>query len=91
LFYCGSKYPLASILRARKFLNRGWSCNAGQYLKMALQLQEFDLNNPEVLRDQLMGVDLTYFMNMMSQINQDSIRDGRIDQTYLVELINKFF
>lgn len=33
LYYIGSKYPLCSIIRSRKFIQRGWSINAGQYLK----------------------------------------------------------
>ena len=33
LYYMGSKYPLCSIIRSRKFINRGYTINAGQYLK----------------------------------------------------------
>ena len=36
LRYKGSKYPLASIIRTRKFINRGFTINAGQYLKMCM-------------------------------------------------------
>ncbi len=61
LFYIGSKYPLASIIRIRKFVKRGWQINAGQIVKMALQLNKFDLYNPKVLEDQLTGVDLYFF------------------------------
>ena len=35
----------------------GWSINAGQYLKMILQLQGLNLYDLNVLKDQLMGVD----------------------------------
>lgn len=36
LVYVGSKYPLASMFRIRKFLNRGFRINAGQMLKIGM-------------------------------------------------------
>ncbi|MEG0396765.1 MAG: hypothetical protein RR612_08565, partial [Oscillospiraceae bacterium] len=56
LHYMGSKYPLCSIIRTRKFIARGYHINAGQYLKMAWQLNQLDLSDTEVLKDQLAGV-----------------------------------
>src|SRR5690606_18878685 len=53
LRYVGSLYPLCSIIRLRKFIARGWTINAGQILKMALQLSKMDLTKPEILQDQL--------------------------------------
>lgn len=40
LRYRGSKYPICSIFRIRKFLRRGWSITAGQLLKMIMQIME---------------------------------------------------
>lgn len=34
LRYVGSLYPICSIFRMRKFINRGWTINTGQILKM---------------------------------------------------------
>lgn len=70
LKYVGSKYPLASIIRARKFIERGWTINAGQYLKMILQCGKLDLNDPVVLEEQLTGVDLTLFRIVIEAIKQ---------------------
>jgi len=66
--YTGSAYPLASLIRTRKFVQRGWKINAGQYLKIALQLNELDLLDPAVLREQLVGVDLFYFGEFLSKL-----------------------
>ena len=38
LYYIGSLYPLCSIIRTRKYIDRGYYINAGQYVKMAMQL-----------------------------------------------------
>lgn len=93
LYYVGSKYPLCSIIRARKFVTRGWTINAGQYLKMVLQLNQLDLLNLEVFADQLVGVDSAYFNEAIAQIRdrQESEPDFKIDNTYLFEVINRIF
>jgi hypothetical protein len=93
LKYIGSRYPIASILRTRKFINRGYKINAGQYLKMVFQLQQFDLTNPTVLADQLNGVDLLYMRDIINTIESDQINDPelKIDSHYLVQVVEKIF
>ena len=91
LKYRGSLYPLASIIRTRKFIKRGWSINAGQYLKMVFQLQRLDLYDLDVLKDQLMGVDALYFNQMLQEVNDLHAKDGRVNDQYLFELIDRFF
>lgn len=93
LIYCGSKYPLCSIIRTRKFLSRGYTINAGQYLKMALQLNELDLKDLNVFKDQLTGVDSAYFSQAIEMIAKKQEEDSnfKIDNTYLFEIINRIF
>jgi hypothetical protein len=93
LYYIGSKYPLCSIIRSRKFIKRGWSINAGQYLKMCLQLNEFDLKNITVLQEQITGVDSAYFDRALREIHekQELDPDFKIDNSYLFEIINRIF
>jgi len=93
LIYTGSKFPLASILRTKKFINRGWTINAGQYLKMVLQLNEMDLLDLNVLQEQLTGVDVHYFNQVISMI-QNEIEENsgfELSSTYLIEVIEKVF
>ena len=68
LIYRGSKYPLASIFRTRKFIKRDWNIHVGNYVKMAMQLNEFDLTNLEVLEEQLTGVDALYLSSLINAI-----------------------
>lgn len=93
LHYVGSKYPLCSIIRSRKFIQRGWSINAGQYLKMALQLNEFDLKDLSTFEEQLVGVDSLYFSQAIEAIRnkQDEEPDFKVDNNYLFEIINRIF
>ncbi|WP_302773564.1 hypothetical protein [Clostridium paraputrificum] len=93
LIYVGSKYPLCSIIRTRKFINRGWTINAGQYLKMCMQLNELDLKNIQVLEDQLVGVDSTYFNILISalQEKQKSNNDFNVSSSYVASIVDKIF
>lgn len=91
LKYVGSRYPLCSIIRTRKFLGRGWTINAGQYVKMAWQIHALDLNNIEVLKDQLVGVDSTYFIMMIAELRKQCPDQKTVDGGYLMTLIDKLF
>lgn len=93
LYYIGSKYPLCSIIRTRKFINRGWTINAGQYVKMALQLNELNLKNLHVFEEQLIGVDSAYFGALIYNIEQMKKNDPdfNMESGYLIKLINDVF
>jgi len=87
LIYVGSKYPVCSLFRMRKFIGRGFTITAGEILKIAMNVNEFDLTDVRVLRDQLVGVDSAYFNNLITAIKNK----GQIDRLYLTALINKMF
>jgi hypothetical protein len=90
LRYVGSRYPLCSIIRLRKFIRRGWTINAGQILKMVMQVHGLALTNIKVLRDQLTGVDSAYFAQVLDRL-KDKTKDNTIDSAYLVEIIDRMF
>ena len=91
LIYTGSKYPLASIFRTRKFILRNWSCHVGNYLKMAIQLNEFNLFDHEVLQEQLTGVDAAYLNGVISAV-RTKIKDNpgfQFNAMYLCEVCDR--
>lgn len=91
LRYTGSLYPLCSIIRTRKFIARGWTINAGQFLKMCMQVSELNLSDLNVLEDQLVGVDAAYFMQIITMLKENMGDDGKIDYAYLIEIIDRVF
>lgn len=94
LVYTGSKYPLCSLFRMRKFINRGYSINAGQILKMVFQLQDLDLYNEAVLKEQLIGVDTTYmkwFLRELEKWKSENTDVRELNATYLSEVVDKVF
>lgn len=89
LRYIGSRYPVCSLIRVRKFIERGWTITAGQLLKIVFNLREFDLTKYEVLEEQLTGVDTAYFRQLLDSLKAKSDATGSVDQTYLMELIDR--
>ena len=93
LRYVGSLYPVASFIRTRKFLKRGWHINAGQMLKICLQISAIDLMDVSVLEEQLTGVDTMYFRWMIEELKTEQAGnpDFHVDMSYVVALIDKIF
>ena len=88
LVYKGSLYPIASIFRTRKFIERGWRISAGQMLKIIWQIKEIDLDNRDILREQLIGVDQAYMTQLIEELNKE---EGRVDSAYISKLIDEIF
>lgn len=89
LVYAGSQYPLCSVIRSRKFVERGWRINAGQYLKMAMQISQLDLTDHVSLEEQLTGVDVAYFAEVIEKIKDKDPQ--KVDAAYLIEIIDRMF
>lgn len=89
LLYQGSKYPICSLIRTRKFIERGWKINAGQFLKMAMQISKLNLEDMSVLEDQLTGVDTAYFNQLITALKENN--KDVVDASYLVEIVDRIF
>lgn len=91
LRYFGSLYPVCSVIRMRKFLRKGWWINAGQILKMLLQVSELNLTDTKVLEDQLTGVDTFYFFDLIKRLKEMQSKDKPVDTAYITTLIDRMF
>lgn len=56
-------------------------------LKIGWDISKLNLNDIDVLKDQLVGVDAAYFHQMLSILENNK----DIDRTYLFEIINRVF
>jgi hypothetical protein len=93
LKYTGSKYPICSVFRMRKFIERGWKINAGQILKMSFHINELNLKDIDVLEDQLVGVDSVYFNDLINQIKEQQAKNSNFnwDFNYIISIVDKLF
>jgi len=91
LMYVGSRFPLCSLFRMRKFMLRGYEINAGQILKMSLQLNELNLKDVKVLKDQLIGVDSLYMEFLIKAVEKAQKEGTEITTTYMMGLVEEMF
>lgn len=91
LKYFGSLYPICSMFRIRKYLKRGYTINAGQILKIAYQISKLDLDDVEIMQNQLIGVDASYFFQLLEIMKIDIAKGIEIDEVYLGKLIDEIF
>jgi hypothetical protein len=93
LSYQGSLYPLTTIIRMKKFLKRGWNVNAGEMLKCMFQISRLDLTKPEVLEENLVGVDVAYFSTLVEILRNKYEKEPLFELSfdYLCTLIDRVF
>jgi hypothetical protein len=93
LVYQGSKYPICSLMRMRKFIYRGFTINAGQILKICYAISNLDLTDIAVLEDQLVGVDSAYFMQLIEALQRKQLNDPEfvINEGYVCTILDKLF
>lgn len=89
LYYVGSLYPVCSLFRLRKFIERGWHVSGGEILKIAMQISKLDLFDIHVLKEQLTGVDAAYFHQIITALEANPGAD--ITTEYITEIINRVF
>jgi len=70
LYYDGTKYPICSIMRMKKYIKKGWKISASDILKICYQISNLNLNNIDVLKDQIMGVSTSYFIKFIDNLSQ---------------------
>lgn len=89
LKYQGSQYPLTSIIRIKKFVKRWWNISAWEMLKMMMQISELDLKNPDILEEQLIGVDIAYFSTLIEVLQWIPSEKHNIE--YISSIIDNIF
>lgn len=93
LKYQGSHYPVTSIIRAKKFIKRGFNISAGELLKIMFQISQLDLSDPDVLEEQLIGVDVAYFDILITALRNKFEKDKsfKLSNDYLNKLVDRIF
>lgn len=89
LYYFGSRFPVASIFRMRKFVERGWRISAGEMLKICYDISHLNLDCVHTLKEQSIGMDSAYFNDVIQILRKNSAKN--IDRTYLFSVIDLVF
>lgn len=87
LRYVGSRYPICSLFRIRKFLKREWTITAAELFKISWDINQLKLDNVDVLQEALIGVDAAYFEEIISILKKEHFFGKPLERTYLFELL----
>lgn len=71
LKYRHGKYPVSSLLRLQKYIQRGYTMPTGELIKLALDISKLDLSDSQVFSDQLSGVDLQLSADVLKAANNE--------------------
>jgi hypothetical protein len=85
------RYPISAMMRMRKFIERGWKINAGEMFKIAFAISKLDLNNVNVLREQLIGVDLLLFVEFLRELDKHKNEQDFVDESTIMNYITEVF
>lgn len=94
LVYRGSKYPVASLYRTRKFIERGFFISAGTLTKISYDISRLDLSDVNVLKDQIMGVDTITMLAVLNELKDRGFDDNgktSVNSDLLFEIIDNHF
>lgn len=80
LSYVGSKYPLCSLVRTRKFVARGWKAPASVFVKAMYQCTLLDWTTVKTWEDQLIGVDSAYFSMIIYHLQSAANKLKTVDE-----------
>jgi hypothetical protein len=89
MYYFGSRFPVASIFRMRKFIERGWRISAGEMVKIMFDVSQLDLTDITTLREQSIGMDSAYFNQVISILIERGEAD--LDRSYLFKVLDEVF
>jgi hypothetical protein len=63
-----AKYPIATLVRTKKYIEKGYSLAPIEYVKLALAINNLDLKDWTTVREQLEGIDLALFQSLISKL-----------------------
>lgn len=89
LYYVGSKFPICSLIRSKKFLSKGWNISPIEYLKIAFQIKKLNLYDINILKEQLIGVYSKYFINLLEKLKENNSLKNIDIFSYLEKVINE--
>lgn len=93
LKYRCNVYPFSSLIRAHKYMQRGYTISAGELAKIAVKISEIDFTDLSQMREQFMGVDQEEFQAVLDELAlaewMDESRTITLDDVY--DVIDRVF
>lgn len=82
-------FPIASLLRVRKYLNYGFKIPGVELLKMGLHINKLKINTFKELRRQILGIDTQFLKALTDQLETPELAEKEFDMKLAFELIEQ--
>ena len=78
LIYTGSDYPMATLLRIVKFVDRGFTISGVDLVRVGLAINNLTLSTLDDYLDQLNGIDIALFKPLIEKVKEDMAGETRV-------------
>jgi len=91
LHYNIGKYPLASLWRARKYIEKGFKFPAIELIRLALTINNLNIKNYIDLKEQLEGIDTLFLKDLTDALLKKGDKEFEIGEalTFMDEILAK--
>jgi len=89
VFNIKTKYPIVSLLRAVKFINRGYRLAGIEALKIGLTCNALQIKTYKDLREQILGIDTLFLRELTDRLSKPETAENDYDFEYAMDLISE--
>jgi hypothetical protein len=86
-----AKYPLASLFRMRKYIQKGYSISGSEIIKLGLSVNNLKMENYLDLKKQLQGIDTLFLKELTDTLLKPEYAEKRYDFQVFINLLDEYF
>lgn len=87
----GTKYPIDSLQRMKKYISRGYAMEVTELFKLVFAINDLNLRELSILRDQLIGIDASYLKEFI-EVLDERIKNGETTSNHtIVDAIGEIY
>jgi hypothetical protein len=82
-------YPIASLYRVKKYIDKGFTISGVELLKLGLMIQKLEINSLADFRKQMTGIDTLFLKDLIDKLlKEEEEASKKYDFNLAMELIN---
>lgn len=88
IFNTNAKYPICSMYRTRKYQKRGFTLPGVEIIKIALAINNLNLESYADLKEQLQGIDTLFLKDVTDVLMTDDYKNKQYDMNEFLDLVS---
>ena len=91
VFNVEAKYPLASLYRIKKYIERGYKISGTEIIKIGLAINNLKMGDYTDLKEQLMGIDTLFLKELTDKLMTPEYAEKKYDLNDFLEMIEQHY